>query len=72
MLLSIKNLSVRFNSVAVLDGLSFDVEKGDMVAIIGPNGAGKTVLFRALLSLVPYEGEVVWPKNVKIRYLPQK
>ena len=72
MLLSIKNLSVRFNSVAVLDGLSFDVEKGDMVAIIGPNGAGKTVLFRALLSLVPYEGEVVWPKNVKIGYVPQK
>ena len=71
-LLSVKDLSVRFNGQAVLGGLSFEVEKGDLVAIIGPNGAGKTVLFRALLGLLPYEGEVVWPKNIKIGYVPQK
>ncbi len=71
-LLSIKNLSVRFDSQAVLEGLSFDVEKGDLVAVIGPNGAGKTVLFRALLGLLPFDGEVVWPKNIKIGYVPQK
>lgn len=71
-LLSIKNLSIRFNSLAVLENLSFDVEKGDVVAIIGPNGAGKTVLFRALLGLLPYEGEISWPKHIKIGYVPQK
>jgi len=72
MLLSVKNLDVRFGSNRVIDGLSLDVEKGDVVAIIGPNGAGKTVLFRALLGLVKYEGEIIWPKNVKIGYVPQK
>lgn len=70
--LSVKNISVRFGTLPVLEGLSFDVPKGDMVAIVGPNGAGKTVLFRALLGLIPYEGEVNWPKNVKIGYVPQR
>lgn len=71
-LLSVKNLSVRFNTQAVLNGVSFDVAKGDFLAVMGPNGAGKTALFRAILGLVPYEGEVLWPKNVKIGYVPQK
>lgn len=71
-MLSVKNLTVRFNNFRVLDSLSFDVAKGEVVAILGPNGAGKTVLFRALLGLIPYEGEIVWPKNVKIGYVPQK
>lgn len=71
-LLQVKNLSVRFGNLAVLENLSFDVEKGDVLAIVGPNGAGKTVLFRALLGLIPYQGEIVWPKHVKIGYVPQK
>lgn len=72
MLLSVKNLSIRFSDLEVLQDLSFDVEKGDVVAVIGPNGAGKTVLFRALLGLIPYEGEIIWPKHIKIGYVPQK
>lgn len=71
-MLSVKNLSVRFGLATVLDGLSFDVDKGEVVVIIGPNGAGKTVLFRALLGLLPHEGEVSWPERVKIGYVPQK
>lgn len=71
-LLSVKNLSVRFNTQVVLDNLSFGINKGDFLAVIGPNGAGKTVLFRAILGLVPRDGEVVWPKHVKIGYVPQK
>lgn len=72
MLLSVKNLTVRFGELAILKSLTFDVDKGDVVAVIGPNGAGKTVLFRALLGLIPYEGQIDWPKNIKIGYVPQK
>ena len=42
------------------------------MAVVGPNGAGKTVLFRALLGLVPYDGEIQWLDNAKIGYVPQK
>lgn len=71
-LLSVQNLNVRFGATQVLSDISFEVKKGDVVAIIGPNGAGKTVLFRALLDLIPFEGVVAWRAGVKIGYVPQK
>lgn len=72
-LLSVKNLSVSFGSQKVLENVSFDVEKGDSLAIIGPNGAGKTVLFRAILGLLPsHTGEIEWQPGIRIGYVPQK
>ncbi len=70
--LAVEKLSVRFEANQVIDGLSFELDKGDVLAVIGPNGAGKTVLFRALLGLIPFEGEIKWDKEVKIGYVPQK
>jgi zinc transport system ATP-binding protein len=71
-LLSVKNLSVTFGGRAIIRDLSFDVREGDCVAIIGPNGAGKTVLLKALLHLVPYEGEIRWSHEARLGYVPQK
>ena len=70
--LEVKNLYVTFGSDVVLDNLSFVAHKGDVVAIIGPNGAGKTVLFRALLGLAHYSGEIRWADGIKIGYVPQR
>lgn len=72
MILEVSNLSVSFGSQKVLDNVSFSVERDGTLAIIGPNGAGKTVLFRAILGILPYEGEVKWAPNIKIGYVPQK
>ena len=72
MILEVNNLSVTFGNQKVLDNVSFSVERDGTLAIIGPNGAGKTVLFRAILGLIPYEGEVKWAPNIKIGYVPQK
>lgn len=70
--LKVQNLRVAFGGEAVLSNVSFEVEKGDVLAIIGPNGAGKTVLFRSLLGILPHEGTVEWMENVKVGYVPQK
>ncbi|MBI2640288.1 MAG: metal ABC transporter ATP-binding protein [Candidatus Sungbacteria bacterium] len=70
--LEVNNLSVTFDSEEVLRGISFSVKRGEALAIIGPNGAGKTVLFRALLGLIPYEGEIRWQEKIRIGYVPQK
>ncbi len=72
LILAVKNLSVSFHKESVLFDISFSLEKGMALAIVGPNGAGKTVLFRALLGLVPYQGEIFWQDDVKIGYVPQK
>ena len=71
-ILAVKNLSVSFDGLDVLEGLNFDVEKSGSLAIIGPNGAGKSVLFRALLGLIKYEGSIDWSPGIKIAYVPQK
>jgi ABC-type Mn2+/Zn2+ transport system ATPase subunit len=40
----------------VLEGVSFDVQVGDLIAIAGPNGSGKTTLFRTILGFLPVLG----------------
>ncbi len=71
-ILSVKNLTVAFGGTPVLSDVSFKIKKGEIFVIIGPNGAGKSVLFRALLGLISFKGEIKWQENVRIGYVPQR
>jgi branched-chain amino acid transport system ATP-binding protein len=58
-LLSLRNVTRRFGGVVALDGVSFDVQVGQVAGLIGPNGAGKTTAFNVITRLyTPNEGEV--------------
>lgn len=48
MMLEVRDVKKRFEDLQVLDGISLDVEKSDVVAILGPSGSGKTTLLRCL------------------------
>ncbi len=46
----------RFGPVTALDGLSFEIERGELYGLVGPDGAGKTTALRALAGLVRLDG----------------
>ncbi len=57
-MIQVENLRVRLGRAQILDGLGFQVGRGQSLALWGQNGAGKTTVIRALLGLVPFEGKV--------------
>ncbi len=58
-LIGVRDLVVRFDDRAVLDGVSFDIAAGEFVCVLGPSGSGKTTLLRVLGGLLPpTSGEV--------------
>jgi len=53
MFLNVENLEVSYGAIKGVQGISFSVDKGEIVCIIGANGAGKTSTLRAISRLVP-------------------
>src|SRR2546428_8287568 len=52
-LLRLQDVSLGYNGRAVLEHISFAIERGEFLALLGPNGAGKTTLLRGMLGLIP-------------------
>ena len=85
-ILSVDGLVKIYGRRRVVDGVSLDVEPGEIVGLLGPNGAGKTTSFKMMCGLVkPDKGQVYlqgvdvtrWPMHMRSRtggmgYLPQQ
>lgn len=80
-----KNLVKIYGDRSVVNDVSFNINKGEVVGLLGPNGAGKTTTFYMIVGLVkPYSGVVTidgqeitnWPMHIRARagigYLPQE
>lgn len=56
-ILSVSNISKHFGGIKAVNGVSFDVHKGEILGLIGPNGSGKSTLFNCILGqLKPTQG----------------
>jgi len=55
-MITVENLTKRFGEVTAVDGLSFQVEEGEIFGFLGPNGAGKTTTIRMLCCLISKTG----------------
>ena len=56
--ISAKGLSKRYGKSVAVDNVSFEIPAGRIVGLIGPNGSGKTTTLKAMLGLIPFEGEL--------------
>lgn len=54
--IAIENLTKKFEDVTAVDGLSLEVEKGELFGLLGPNGAGKTTAIKVLCGLLELSG----------------
>lgn len=72
-LIEARGLGVRHGGAAVLQGVDFAIDRGEIVTVVGPNGSGKSTLIRALIGLQPLaEGRVTRAPGLRIGYVPQR
>lgn len=63
-MLKVKDLKVGFGGIEAVKGISFEVNKGEIVSLIGANGAGKTTTLRTIAGNVkPVSGSIEWEGN---------
>jgi ABC-2 type transport system ATP-binding protein len=58
-LIQLNNVTKRYGAITALDGVSCEIERGEMFGIIGPDGAGKTTLIRVICGLLRVNGGAV-------------
>lgn len=72
-LLNLSNVALSRHGNTILEDVSLQVARGEIVTLIGPNGAGKTSLVRIVLGLLkPDHGQVERQPRLRIGYMPQK
>ena len=59
-LLEVHDLTISYGNIRAVNGISFDVDEGEIVTLIGANGAGKSSTLRGVSGIVPYKGSVVY------------
>jgi ABC-type branched-subunit amino acid transport system ATPase component len=72
-LLELRNVSMAFGGLSVIDRLDLDVREHEIVSVIGPNGAGKTTLFNLITGVyTPVSGDILFEGESIVGLAPHK
>ena len=73
-MLKVENLYKNFGNIAAVDGISFEVKRGEVFGLLGPNGAGKSTTISIISTLLPptegeifFEGESIFKNSKNLR-----
>lgn len=70
--LQVKNLTIAYKGIPIVDDVSFTIKPNEIVTLIGPNGGGKSTLARALVGITSYQkGTIKKAAKIRIGYVPQ-
>ena len=72
LLVKLENAGVYKSSKWLVKGISFEVNKGQIVTLIGPNGSGKTTTAKMILNILNEDEGLVTSNTNKMAYVPQK
>jgi len=78
--LEVRDISKTYTTVRAVEGLSFEVHKGEIFGLLGPNGAGKTTSIRMILDIIKADagqisvlgGTMTEATKSRIGYLPEE
>lgn len=70
LLLEVNNITKKFGGIVAVDGVSFKVNKGEVISIIGPNGAGKTTVFNMLTGVYEVDNGKIYFDGKEIQNQP--
>ena len=71
-MIQLESITKNFGSLQVLKGISFTIEKGEVVSIVGPSGAGKTTLLQIMGTLDRPDSGQVWLNGTDISRMKEK
>ncbi|MBX4197228.1 ABC transporter ATP-binding protein [Candidatus Saccharibacteria bacterium] len=71
-ILEVKDLQKSYGDKKAVDGISFEVKKGETFGILGPNGAGKTTTLEMIETLRPIDGGIALLDGIDVAKQPQK
>lgn len=69
-LLEVKDLEVFYGVIQAIKGISFTVERGEIVTLIGANGAGKTTTMQSIMGLIPVKSGEIYYKDQYLNKIP--
>lgn len=71
-MIQLESITKNFGSLQVLKGISFTIEKGEVVSIVGPSGAGKTTLLQIMGTLDRPDSGQVWLNGTDVSRMKEK
>src|SRR5437879_7656036 len=69
-MLRVRDVTVRFGGIVALDGVSLDLNRGEILGLIGPNGAGKTTLFNCISGVIAPDKGTIFFEGHSLVYVP--
>src|SRR5215203_1867008 len=69
---SVRDLSIRYGSVSVIEALNLDVAAGEFIVLLGPSGCGKSTLLNAVAGLLDISEGEVWISGTNVTWSEPK